>query len=55
MDDEALALAVSHNGRYFATGGTAAIVKLWGYEKADLIFEGTGHSGAIKDLRSAAR
>lgn len=51
MNDEALALAVSHDGRYFATGGTAAIVKLWNYEDAALVFEGTGHSGFITGLR----
>lgn len=54
MDDEGLSLAVSHNGRYIATGGSAAVVKLWGYEGADLIFEGTGHSGAITGLRYAS-
>lgn len=54
MDDEGLSLAVSHNGRYVATGGSATIVKLWGYEAADLIFEGAGHSGAIAGLRYAA-
>lgn len=51
MDDEGLSLAVSHNGRYIATGGSAAVVKLWGYEAANLIFEGVGHSGAIAGLR----
>lgn len=51
MDDEALCLAVSHNGSYLGTGGTAAIVKLWSYDNADLLFEGTGHSGAITGLR----
>lgn len=51
MDDEGLSLAVSHNGQYFATGGAAAVVKLWGYDEANLIFEGTGHSGVITGLR----
>ena len=51
MDDEGLSLAVSHNGQYFATGGAAAVVKLWGYDDANLIFEGTGHSGVITGLR----
>lgn len=51
MDDEALSLAVSHDGRFFATGGTAAIVKLWGYDNAELLYEGTGHSGPITGLR----
>ena len=51
MDDEGLSLAVSHNGRYIASGGSAAIVKLWGYDAADLIFAGKGHSGAITGLR----
>lgn len=51
MDDEGLSLAVSHNGRFVATGGSAAVVKLWGYDAADLIFEGVGHSGAITGLR----
>lgn len=54
MDDEGLSLAVSHNGQYFATGGAAAVVKLWGYEDASLIFEGTGHSGAITGLRQVS-
>lgn len=51
MDDEGLSLAVSHNGRFVATGGSAAVVKLWGHETADLIFEGVGHSSAITGLR----
>lgn len=51
MDDEAISLAMSHNGRFFATGGTAAIVKLWGYDGPSLIAESFGHSGVIKDLR----
>ncbi len=54
MDDEGLSLAMSHNGRYIATGGSAAVVKLWGYDAADLIFEGKGHSGAIAGLRYTA-
>lgn len=54
MDDEGLSLAMSHNGRYIATGGSAAVVKLWGYDAANLIFEGKGHSGAIAGLRYAA-
>ena len=53
MDDEALSLAVSHDGRFFATGGTAAVVKLWRYDGAVLVAEGKGHSGAITDLRCA--
>lgn len=51
MDDEGLCLAVSHDGRYFATGGTAAVVKLWRYDNANLISEGTGHSENITGLR----
>lgn len=51
MDDEGLSLAVSHNGKYIATGGSATVVKLWGFEAADLIFEGKGHSGAIAGVR----
>lgn len=51
MNDEALALAMSHDGRFFATGGSAAIVKLWKYDNADLVFEGNGHSGVITGLR----
>lgn len=54
MDDEGLSLAVSHNGKYVATGGSAAVVKLWGFDAADLIFEGKGHSGAIAGVRYAA-
>lgn len=46
---------MSHNGRYVATGGSAAVVKLWAYDTVDLIFEGTGHSGAIAGLRLAAK
>lgn len=55
MDDEAISLTMSHDGRFFATGGTAAIVKLWGYDGPSLIAEGFGHSGVIKDLRYASR
>lgn len=55
MDDEGLSLAVSHDGKYFATGGAAAVVKLWRYDDAHLIFEGTGHSGVITGLRQVAQ
>ena len=51
MDDEGLSLAISHNGKYIATGGSATVVKLWGFDAADLIFEGKGHSGAIAGVR----
>lgn len=51
MDDEGISLAISHDGRYFATGGTAAIIKLWSYDGADLLFEGTGHSGTITGIK----
>lgn len=55
MNDEALSVAVSHNGLYVATGGTATVVKLWKFNGAELILEGAGHSGTITGLRQARR
>ncbi|CAM9394301.1 unnamed protein product, partial [Discosporangium mesarthrocarpum] len=50
MDDEATSLAMSHSGQLFATGGTAMMVKLWAYEKGELLAQGGGHSGVITGL-----
>jgi hypothetical protein len=49
--DEVLAMAISHSGAVFATGGTGERVKLWDYESGALMSEGIGHSGCIHSLK----
>jgi WD40 repeat protein len=47
---EATCIAVSSNGRVFATGGTDARVKLWDFETGALIVNGLGHSASVASL-----
>eukprot|EP00611_Tribonema_gayanum_P032523 TRINITY_DN9777_c0_g1_i1.p1 TRINITY_DN9777_c0_g1~~TRINITY_DN9777_c0_g1_i1.p1 ORF type:complete len:614 (+),score=249.53 TRINITY_DN9777_c0_g1_i1:165-2006(+) len=54
MSDEALGVAVSHNGRFVATAGTAQVVKLWDLASRRLLAEGRGHSGSVTALSFSA-
>ncbi|CAM9768810.1 unnamed protein product [Chrysoparadoxa australica] len=47
LNDEAFSIAMSHSGRFFATGGSGMVVKLWGYESMELVASGKGHSDTI--------
>lgn len=51
LSDEAHKVAVSHSGRYLATGGTAQLLKIWDVETMELIASQEGHSGGIMDLK----
>ena len=42
---------VSHNGKLMATGGTDNMVKLWLMGSGELIMDGVGHSGEVRDLK----
>lgn len=50
-DDEALAVAVSSNGLWVATAGTAQLVKIWDMQSMRLVSSQTGHSGTVVDLK----
>jgi WD40 repeat protein len=50
-DDEALAVAVSSDGKWVATGGTAQVLKLWDAETLSLVASEAGHSGTVVDLK----
>lgn len=45
--DEGRGVAVSHNGKLVATGGTAGILRIWNYESGAIISSHVGHSGTI--------
>ena len=45
--DEIMALAVSHDGRFFATGGAKEVVRIWEVETMAMVAEGNGHSDLI--------
>lgn len=48
--DECFSLAVSHDGRMFATGGSEQIVRLWDVGTGKVMGEGAGHSGTINTV-----
>lgn len=48
--DECFGLAVSHDMKLFATGGSEQVVKLWDVGSGQLIAEGNGHSGCIRSV-----
>lgn len=52
--DECMGLAISHDGRYFATGGSEQIVRLWDLAAGKVLAEGTGHSGCINTVAFSA-
>mmetsp|Transcript_28816 Transcript_28816/g.56592 ORF Transcript_28816/g.56592 Transcript_28816/m.56592 type:complete len:613 (-) Transcript_28816:59-1897(-) len=47
---ESLCIAVSPDGKYFATGGDDATVFVWDTKSKKCIAQGTGHSGNINSL-----
>ena len=48
--DECFALNISHNGKYFASGGTNQIVRIWDLRMGKILGEGYGHSNCITSL-----
>lgn len=52
--DECFSLAVSHNGKYFVTGGSEQVVRLWDVASGRVLEEGTGHSGTINTVAFSA-
>jgi len=52
--DECFSLACSHNGKYFATGGSEEIVRLWDIGTGKVLGEGAGHSGTINTVAFSA-
>jgi WD40 repeat protein len=53
-NDEGRGLAISHDGRLIATGGTAGILRIWSYESGTLISSHVGHSGTINGVAFSA-
>jgi len=51
LDDEAMSIALSHDGRLFATAGTAKLIKLWDFNTLELLAVAEGHSDLINDLQ----
>jgi len=51
LDDEAIAIAISHDGKVLATAGSAQLVKIFDVNTFDLLAVGEGHSGLITDLK----
>ncbi|EGR30971.1 WD40 repeat protein [Ichthyophthirius multifiliis] len=49
-DDECMCLHLSNNGKYFATGGSQQVVKIWEFSTGKLVGEGKGHSGTINTV-----
>ena len=52
--DECFSIAVSHNGKFFATGGSEEIVRLWDIGTGKVLGEGSGHSGTINTVAFSA-
>lgn len=52
--DECHAISISHDGRFFATGGVEQMVRLWDLQAGKIISEGTGHSGVVNALEFSA-
>ncbi len=48
--DEGRSIAMSHDGKLFATGGTACVVRLWDYDSAKMLSIGVGHSSTITSI-----
>jgi WD40 repeat protein len=49
-NDEGLAVATSHSGKFVATGGTAGVVRIWSYPSGVFVVEGRGHNAVIQAL-----
>eukprot|EP00762_Andalucia_godoyi_P002084 ANDGO_02593.mRNA.1 Cilia- and flagella-associated protein 52 len=50
-DHEASTVSLSHDNRFFATGGTDQVVRLWDTRTGRVLNEGPGHSGTICRVR----
>ena len=48
--DECMGLAIAHDGKTFATGGSEQILRLWDLGSGKVISEGLGHSGTISSI-----
>lgn len=40
-------MALSHNGRFLATGGEKMVLRIWEVGSMRIVAEGNAHSGAI--------
>jgi WD40 repeat protein len=49
--DEAMAVAISGNGEWIATGGTSQLLKIWSTRTMTLLTTEEGHCGTIVDLK----
>jgi len=41
---------MSHSGRYFVSGGSNQVVRLWDVREGKILGEGYGHSNSITSL-----
>lgn len=44
------ALAITHEGEHFVSGGEDKVVKLWDYDEGISYFQGIGHSGTVTKI-----
>lgn len=51
--DELFCITISPDGKYFATGGSLGIVRVWEYGSGKCLSENKGHSGTVVCIRYA--
>ena len=51
--DELLSICVSHNNKYFATGGTLGIVRIYDFSNGSFVAECKAHSSIITCVKFA--
>lgn len=51
--DELLSICISHNNKFFVTGGMLGIVRLYEFASGKFITECRGHSSAIASVKFA--
>jgi WD40 repeat protein len=44
-------LAVTAEGKHFASGGQDGILRIWNYDEGICYYEGEGHSGSINKIK----
>jgi WD40 repeat protein len=49
--DELISIAISHNNRYFATGGALGVVRIYDYTTGAFVTECRAHSNMITCIR----
>ncbi len=49
--DELFSVSISHNNKYFATGGQLGILRIYHFETGKFITEKRGHSNSITSVR----